>query len=178
MSTEADAGTSARDRLRRVGISVVIVAGLGGIALAGAAVREVDRQGDVILQRDDPNEVTITGDADDIALQPPGAASGGPSEADIVEQTIPAEGAQILQQQQIGIDLGNRYRVARLVVGGAVIDEEHLIRRDELSQVFFQPAEGYEFDAFPPGEVCAVAEVEQATTGEPVRSVEWCFEVT
>jgi hypothetical protein len=44
--------------------------------------------------------------------------------------------------------------------------------------VFFQPGEGLEFEAFPAGRVCAVAEVEQVTTGEPVRSVEWCFEVT
>jgi hypothetical protein len=171
-------GLTARDKARRVGIALVVVLCLGLIALAGAAVREVDQDGDVITERDDPNDVAITGDDDLVAQQPPGAAGGGPATAEIVEQTIPADGSEILQQQQIGIDLGNDYRVTRLLIDRTPIEEAHLIRRDELSQVFFQPSDGYEFEVFPAGRVCALAEVERATTGEAVRSVEWCFEVT
>ena len=46
-----------------------------------------------------------------------------PREA-VVEQTFPAEDAQVLQQQQIGIDLGGTYRVSRLVVDRRPIPEE------------------------------------------------------
>ena len=172
------AGLTGRDEARRLGMALAAVACLGLLALAVSANREVDATGDVIEERTDPNAVEVTGDDDLVAQQPPGGAAGGPATAELVEQTIPADGAEILQQQQIGIDLGNEYRVSRLVIDRVPIDEEHLIRRDELNQVFFQPSEDYEFEVFPPGRVCAVAEVERAATGEPVRSVEWCFEVT
>jgi hypothetical protein len=172
------AALDGRETLRRVVIAVAVVLGLGGLAVAGAAVREVDAEGDVIEQTDDPNDVAISGEQDLIDQQPPGAAGGGPSTAEIVERTIPAEGAEILQQQQIGIEVGSLYRVSTLTIDRTPIAEDNLIRRDELNQVFFQPGEGLEFEAFPAGRVCAVAEVEQVTTGEPVRSVEWCFEVT
>jgi hypothetical protein len=172
-----DDGTG-RDTLRKVFITVVIVLGLGGLALAVNSVREVDAQGDVIEDRDDPGDVTVSGDDDLVAQQPPGASSGGPSAAEIVERTVPAEGAEILQQQQIGIEVGSPYRVTSLTIDRVPIDEANLIRRDEVNQVFFQPGEDLEFEAFPPGRVCAVADVEVAATGEPLRSVEWCFEVT
>jgi hypothetical protein len=166
------------NRLHQIVIAVVLVLGVGGLAIAVAAVREVDAEGDVIEERGDPSEVTITGDDDLIAQQPPGASSGGPSASEIVERTIPAEGAEILQQQQIGLEVGAPYRVSTLTIDRVPIAEENLIRRDEVNQVFYQPGDGLEFESFPPGRVCAIAEVEQATSGDPVRSVEWCFEVT
>lgn len=169
---------TAKDKLRRLAIALFVLVCLTGLAIGASAVREVDEQGDVIEEGQDPDDVLITGDDDLIARQPPGTASGGPREADIVEQTIPSEGAEILQQQQIGIQVGNAYRVARLTIDRTLISEANLIRRDELNQVFYQPSEGLEFDQFPPGRVCAVAEVVAAISGEPVRSVEWCFEVT
>ena len=43
--------------------------------------------------------------------------------------------------------------------------------------MFFQPGPDLVMETFPPGRVCAVAEVMDAATGEAVRSVEWCFEV-
>ena len=179
MSTPTDAPRrTRRDKVRRLILAFAVVACLGLIALGANAVREVDANGDVIAEQPDPNDVEITGDDDLVDQQPPGAAAGGPAAAEIVEQTIPADGAEILQQQQIGIDLGNAYRVSQLTIDRTPIEEDHLIRRDELNQVFYQPSEGFEFEAFPPGRVCAVADVELAATGEPVRSVEWCFEVT
>jgi len=171
-------GLTTKDKLRRLGFALVVLVCLGGLGLAIAATVEVDDEGDAIVDRDDPDDVTISGDDSLIAQQPPNAVDEGPTESEIVEQTIPAEGSQILQQQQIGIDLGNAFRVSRLVIDRVPIDEDHLIRRDELNQVFFQPSEGYEFEVFPPGRVCAVADVVRAADNEPVRSVEWCFEVT
>jgi hypothetical protein len=166
-----------QDKMRRLGISLLIVACLGGIVLAGSQVRRIDPEGNEVAEEQDLAEVDVTGDDDLIAQQPPGAADPGVSREEVVEQTFPAEGAQVLQQQQIGIDLGGTYRVSRLVVDRRPIPEDELIRRDELGQVFFQPGEGLVIETFPPGRVCAVAEVIDAATGEQVRSVEWCFEV-
>jgi hypothetical protein len=168
---------TSRDKVRRMGISAVIVVCLGGIALGASQVREIDPDGNEVLDEQDLADVDITGEDDLIAEQPPGGADAEISREEIVEQTFPAEGAQILQQQQIGIDVGGRFRVSQLVVDRVPIAEEHLIRRDELNQVFFQPGPDLEIEAFRPGRVCAVAEVVDAATDIRIRSVEWCFEV-
>lgn len=113
---------SSRDRLRRLGIAVAIVAGLAGLVVAAGAVREVDADGDVIEERGDPNDVAISGDDDLIDQQPPGQTGDGPSRAEIVQRTIPADGAEILQQQQIGIEVGATYRVSTLTIDRTPID--------------------------------------------------------
>lgn len=166
-----------QDKMRRMGITLLIVACLCGLAVAGSQVREIDPDGNEVPQADDLAAVEITGDEDVMASHPPGAADPEVSREEVVEQTFPAEDAQVLQQQQIGIDLGGTYRVDRLVVDRQVIPEDELIRRDELGQAFFQPGPDLVIEAFPPGRVCAVAEVIDAANGEPARSVEWCFEV-
>lgn len=166
-----------QDKVRRLGISLLIVACLAGIALAGSRVRRIDADGNEVPRAQDLDDVAITGDDDLIARLPPGAADPEVPREQVVEQTFPAEGSQVLQQQQIGIDLGGTYRVARLTIDRQPVPEEQLIRRDELGQVFFQPGPDLVIEAFPPGRVCAVAEVVDARTGEAVRSVEWCFEV-
>lgn len=172
-------GLTGRDKVRRLLIGLFVAVCLGGIAIGAAAVREVDSEGDVIEERRDPNEVEISGDPDLIDEQPPGVASGGPSEAELVEQTYPAEGAEILQQEQIGIDLGPVYDVVRFTVNGTDIPEAELIRRPELNQVFFQPGDDFTFEALPPGRVCAVADVVRVSERDDIlRRVEWCFEVT
>ena len=168
---------TSQDKMRRMGITLLIVACLAGLALAGSQVRRIDPEGNEVAEGQDVEDVDITGDDDLIAQQPPGAADSDVPREAVVEQTFPAQDAQVLQQQQIGIDLGGTYRVSRLVVDRQLIPEEELIRRDELGQVFFQPGEDLVLETFPAGRVCAVAEVMDAATGEDVRSVEWCFEV-
>lgn len=168
-----------RDKLRRTVIGLFVVACLGGLALAVSAVREVDADGDVIEERGDPDDVEISGDSSLVAQVPPGAAAGGPSEAEIVEQTLPAEGSEILRQAQIGIDVGDLYDVVQLSINGTVLPDDELVRRSELNQVFFQPAEGFTFESLPEGRVCARAEVVRLTDPDEIlRAVEWCFEVT
>lgn len=168
-----------QDKLRRLGLGMLVVAGLAIIALGWSRNREVDENGDVIGGEVDPNGVVISGDPELIDRQPPGAASGAPSESEIVEQTFPARNAETLRQAQVGIDLGDLYNAVSLAVDGTVIPEDELIRRPELNQVFFQPGEGSTFEALPPGHVCARATIERVTRpGDIVRSVEWCFEVT
>jgi hypothetical protein len=168
-----------RDKVRRLGIGLFVMVCLAGIGWGASRATEVDSNGDAIAERNDPNAVEISGDPDLIDDQPPGVASGGPSQAEIVEQTIPADGAETLRQAQIGIDLGNLYNVVSLSLNGTRLPEDELTRRAELNQVFFQPAEDATFESLPSGHVCAVAEVERSSEpGDIVRSVQWCFEVT
>ena len=167
-----------RDKLRRMAIVLVVLACIALMALAVNSTREVDANGDPIPEAGDPNDVEISGDESLFDDQPVGVASGGPGEAEIVERFYPTEGAEILQQQQIGVDLGDRYEATSLSLQGRSLPETELVRRNELNQVFFQPGEGLTFEELPPGPVCAQAEVALVATGEPVRTVEWCFEVT
>ena len=168
-----------KDRLRRLGIGLFVLACLGVIALGVLRAREVDSNGDVVVDQDDPDAVEISGDADLIDDQPPDVANQGPSEAEIVELTIPADGAEILQQSQVGIDLGDLYDVKTLRIDGTTIPEEELTRRFELNQAFFQPGEGAALEVLPPGRVCAQADVVRLTErNEVIRTVEWCFSVT
>lgn len=166
------------ERLKRTGIVVFVVVCLYGLFYATTRTREVDANGDVIT-REAAGDVTITGDDDLIAQLPPVPVADLPSEAEVVEQTFPADGAEILQQQQIGIDLGDVFRVASLSIDGTLLPERELIRRDELNQAFFQPSDGFTFETLPQGRVCARADVVRSVEPETViRSVEWCFEVT
>lgn len=170
---------TARDKARRLGIGLFVAVCLAGIAYGASQVRSVDANGDVVVDGVDPDGVEISGDPELINEQPPGAANQGPSEAEIVEQTIPSESAEILQQNQIGVDLGTPYNATSLSINGTVIPEEELTRRTELNQVFFQPGEDATFEALPPGRVCATATIERVSDpGEVIRTVEWCFEVT
>lgn len=173
------AALTTRDKVRRLLIGLFVAACVGGMVVVVSNVREIDADGDEVPERADPDDVEISGDSDLVAQVPPGAASGGPSEAEIVEQTIPADGAETLQQAQIGIDVGDLYDVVQLSINGTVLRDDELVRRPELNQVFFQPGEDFTFDALPPGRVCARADVVRVTApNEIVRAVEWCFEVT
>jgi hypothetical protein len=168
-----------RDKLRRTAIVLTVLVGLGGIAWGASHAVRVDNDGDVVVDGVDPDSVTISGDPDLVAEQPPGVANQGPPESEIVEETIPTQGAETLRQAQIGIDLGNLYNAKTLSINGTVIPEDELTRRPELNQVFFQPADGETFETLPEGHVCVTAAVERLTDpGDIVRSVEWCFEVT
>ena len=166
-----------KDKLRRTAIVLFVLVCLGGIGWGASHVREVDANGDVITETD-PAEVEITGD-DELLPSPEEQAADVPSQDEVVEQTFPAEGAEILQQQQIGIDLGGSYRVKDFYVQGTLLEADHVTRRDELNQAFFQPGDDTPFEVLPAGRVCARVDVVRIPDLENVvRSVEWCFEVT
>jgi hypothetical protein len=169
---------SVPDNLRRTAIVLFVLACLAGLLYACSLTREVDENGDVIAETRDPDDVTVSGDEELIAELPP-VGGGGPTEDEIVEQTFPAEGAEILQQQQIGIDLGDQYYAERFYVQGTLLPEGEIVRRDELNQAFFQPGGDTTFDVLPPGRVCARVDVVRSVSRDtPLRTVEWCFEVT
>ena len=73
---------TSQDKMRRMGITLLIVACLAGLALAGSQVRRIDPEGNEVAEGQDVEDVDITGDDDLIAQQPPGAAdSDVPREA-------------------------------------------------------------------------------------------------
>lgn len=166
---------SGADKLRRVGIAVVVVACIVGLGIAIAGTREVDPSGEAVVEQGDPCEVLISGDEVDA----PACDPNREETADIVEQVFPARDSEALQQVQVGIDLGNRY-TGVLVVNGIEVPEEQLVRQEALNQVFFSPGEGQVIEAWTPGRNCVEAIVWPITEGRSAsRPVpQWCFEVT
>ena len=169
---------TAGDKLRRMLIGLFVLGCLAGIGWGASHVREVDENGDVIAEDRSPADVEITGDEALVAgatTLPPGI----PSEDEVIEQTFPSESAEILQQQQVGIDLGSAYWVVDLYIDRTLIPADEVTRRNELNQAFFTPGDGRTFDVLPPGRVCAQADIAEIRDRQTVvRQVEWCFEVT
>ena len=163
-----------RDKTRRLLIAMFVVACVAGVAVAVANTREVDAEGDPILDSGNPCEVLVSGnDVDAPACDPNDDTLG-----EIVEQLFPAADAEALQQVQVGVDLGNRF-TGVLVVDGVEVPEEQLVRQPALNQVFFSPGEGQVVEEWEPGRNCVRAIVWPIVEGRvESRNVDWCFEVT
>lgn len=99
--------------------------------------------------------------------------------ADVVEHLIPQQGAEILQQAEIGIDLAVGYE-AVLLLNGTEIPADELRVVPEQNQVFFAPGPDRTFEALPSGPSCATAVVWRTADGRGVADLtfEWCFDVT
>ena len=165
---------TAADKRRRLLVALLVIACLGGIAVAINATREVDADGDVIAEGANPCEVLISGeDVDAPACDPSDDTLG-----EIVEQLFPPADSEALQQVQVGIDLGNRY-TGVLVVDGVEVPPDQLVRQDALNQVFFSPGDGQVVEQWGPGRNCVRAIVWPIAEGrDESRTVDWCFEVT
>ena len=159
-------------------VALVVLGCIGLLVLAVQATREVDDEGDPITEERDPDDVTVSGDADAIATIPPPPAADAEDLDEIVERVFPARDSEVLRQQQVGIDLGARY-TGVLIVNGIEIPETQLIRQPALNQVFFQPTDGYAVEELLPGRNCVIALVWRVTESrDESRSVDWCFEAT
>jgi hypothetical protein len=96
----------------------------------------------------------------------------------IVEQLIPANNSDVLQQAQIGIDLVPGW-TGVLIVNGTEVPEDQLVRHPELYSFLFQPGKGQEIEQLPAGQNCAEALVWRVDqTRADARPVNWCFRVT
>lgn len=165
------------DKRRRLGIALLVVACAGGLAAAGLRTREVDADGDTIIESGDPCEVTVSGDGGDLPACDPAGADDDAA-GDVVEQLFPADGAEALQQVQVGIDLGAAY-TGTLYVDGIEVPEEQLVRVEALNQLFFAPGDGQLIEEWRPGRNCVRAIVWPIVEGRSEsRDVDWCFEVT
>lgn len=106
----------------------------------------------------------------------PAAVNGRP---EVVEHLYPRNGASVLRQVEIGIDLVGGYEGVLAVNDTAIpLDELRLV--PEQNQVFFTPAEGKAVEELVPGTNCVTATVWKSSEGRGVADLayRWCFAVT
>ena len=164
---------TSRDKLRRLGIALLVIVCVAGLAIAGRRTTEVDANGDAIVDSGDPCAVEISGDVDALPVCDPEEDDPG-----AVERLYPAADAAALQRVQVGIDLGSRY-TGRLEVNGIDVPDDQLTRLDALNQVFFSPGEDRVVEEWTPGRNCVRAVYWPIADGpEDSRDVNWCFTVT
>ena len=149
-TASVDEESPRRRVVRRVITTLVIVACIGGLALA---VQHTER-----------------GDKDVASL------TGAPRT--VVELQAPAPESSVLSQAQLLIDLTTDYD-ASFVVNGVLIPDGQLQKRPELNQVLFTPGPGKVVEKFPAGRNCVEADIFRIDgTQEDVPPVRWCFNVT
>jgi hypothetical protein len=97
-----------------------------------------------------------------------------------VERLLPASGASVLRQSQVGLDLADGYD-AYLIINGTEIRsaEDGLIRDLGTGQILYQPGVDKPVETLNAGQNCITAMVwpvlETAATAD---AVPWCFEAT
>ena len=96
-----------------------------------------------------------------------------------VEQLVPADGSPVaVRQAEVGIDLQTGW-TGVLIINGREIPEDQLRRVEPQNQVFFQPGEGKDIEAFDPGTIIVEAEIWRlaSETREDARTITWRFGV-
>jgi hypothetical protein len=94
-----------------------------------------------------------------------------------IEQFIPAEGDQIVQQEPVGIDLAPGYD-GTLALNGVAIPEDQLNKVPALNLVQFIPGEGKEIEQYNEGRNCVLATFWLSKDGPgQATSRAWCFNV-
>jgi hypothetical protein len=97
----------------------------------------------------------------------------------VVEHLIPLNGAEVLRQSELGVDLASGYS-GTLVINDVEIPKVQLREVPELNQVFFTPGEGKVIEELPAGRTCVVAIAWRTASGRGVddERTTWCFDVT
>jgi hypothetical protein len=94
-----------------------------------------------------------------------------------IEQFIPTDGDQIVQQEPVGIDLAPGYD-GTLALNGVAIPEDQLNKVPALNLVQFVPGEGKEVEQYLQGRNCVVATFWLSKDGPgQATSRSWCFSV-
>lgn len=96
-----------------------------------------------------------------------------------VERLIPTDGTPVaVRQAEVGIDLAAGW-TGVLSVNGREIPEDQLRRVEAQNEIFFQPGEGKEFEAFQAGTIVVEAEIWRTASEsrDDARSVVWSFGV-
>ncbi len=94
-----------------------------------------------------------------------------------VEELIPAEDAQILRQDRVGVDLVPGW-YAELTINGVPIPEEEINSTASLGRYFFQAREGRAIEELRADRNCATATMHPFADPETVERVTWCFSAT
>lgn len=112
-----------------------------------------------------------------------GTLNSGPSEIRrtdaAVERLVPADGSPVaVRQSEVGIDLAPGW-TGILRVNGLEIPEDQLRRVEAQNEVYFQPGEGKDIEAFEPGTIIVEAEIWRTAseTRDDARTVTWRFGV-
>jgi hypothetical protein len=97
----------------------------------------------------------------------------------VVEHLKPLNGAEVLRQAELGVDLAPGYE-GTLVVNDVEIPANQLRTVPEQHQVFFTPGEGKVIEELPAGRTCVVAVAWRSAVGRGVEDerTTWCFDVT
>jgi hypothetical protein len=142
--------TRGRILFRRIFLTLVVLAALGGLVLAAQHTR-----------RGDEPAITVSG-----------------TKTAVVELVAPQPDSSVLSQAQIEIDLTTDYD-AHLIVNGTRIPDDQLLKRPELAQVFFSPGPGKAIEKLKGGQNCVEAIIfRRDGTDQQVDPANWCFNVT
>ena len=101
-----------------------------------------------------------------------------------IDAIIPTRGAEVLQQQSVGIDLAAPYRLTKLIIAptddpAAGIDvSEQVQERTGLNQFLFTPDDGKLIEALSPDLNCVFASYIEVARPADTLTVDWCFEVS
>ncbi len=95
-----------------------------------------------------------------------------------IEALIPTEGADVLRQSTVGIDLADGYQV-QLIVNNQTIPDDQIGGDPNLSLFTFTPGEGQVLSSLTGGQNCVIATYWKVADG-PGRSqsYRWCFRAT
>jgi hypothetical protein len=103
--------------------------------------------------------------------------SGGDQGAEVqgITALVPVAGAQILQQDRVGVILAPGWD-ASLSVDGTAIPTEQLDKDLDLGEVLFRPGAGKVIEALAPDRNCVTARVWRRALGpEAATPRTWCF---
>lgn len=94
-----------------------------------------------------------------------------------IQRLIPAPGAKILQQDDVGIDMAPGYE-ASLTLNGVALPLDQTVIVPPINQVTFKPGPGKVFEKLPAGQNCVLATYWETRFGPSVSSTRtWCFTV-
>lgn len=145
----------------KVAVVAVLAVAISLLVIAGLSTAEGE----------DPGLAVTGGDGEAVT-----AANTG------VERTFPRDGAEVLGQERIGIDLAPGWTGELVLVkegGEAVTLPEDELQRDDLNQITYQPGPDATVERLS-GDYCLAATIwDQARGREASQRVEtWCFSAT
>ena len=121
-----------------------------------------------------------TGNDDGVVIS---GQPGQVSTTDGIDGVVPADGAEVLSQQSIGIDLAQGWtgELTLLPATGAAIPiPSDALQPSSLNELIFQPGPGQIIESLPTGQNCLRAVVWSLIEGRAAteRVETWCFDVT
>jgi hypothetical protein len=103
------------------------------------------------------------------------AGRGGGAEQQGIRSLVPIPGAQVLQQDRVGVVVEPAWD-ASLSINGTAIPDDQLSKDLDLGQVFFRPGPGKVLESLAPDRNCVTAQIWRRALGPDSASTRtWCF---